>query len=157
MKTLGIRAIGRLPEPWMQEAVHMYEKRLAPFGGVEVTELTEGHKGSAKPDEEKTRHIEGLALMKGIPNNATVVALDAGGVLLTSEKLAQQIESWTGSGRPLVFLIGGSWGLDDTVLANANFILSLGPMTYPHGLARVMLMEQLYRAKMIAAGREYHK
>jgi len=157
MKKLQIRAIGKLPESWQREAVHMYETRLEAFGGIEIIELPEGHGGSAKPDEAKTRHTEAVSIKKGIPEGACIVALDAGGVILTSEKFSSQIGAWESSAKQVVFVIGGSWGLDDAILGEADAILSFGPMTFPHGLARVMLLEQIYRAKMIGRGSEYHK
>jgi 23S rRNA (pseudouridine1915-N3)-methyltransferase len=157
MKKLQIRAIGKLPEPWQKEAVHMYETRLQGFGGIEITELPEGHGGSDKPDEEKTKENEAVSLLKGIPEDSHIVALDKGGIILTSEKFSKQMESWASSSSQIVFLIGGSWGLGDEVITRAHTILSFGPMTFPHGLARVMLMEQIYRAKMIEKGGAYHK
>lgn len=153
-----IRAIGRLPEPWQKEAVHMYEERLAPFGGVDITELPEGHGGSSKPDEHKTRSVEANSLLKGVPEDAFLVALDETGKSLSSVKLAEKLQDWSDDGRRTVaFVIGGSWGLDERVRKKAGAILSFGPMTLPHGIARVILLEQLYRAQMIRAGREYHK
>lgn len=135
----------------------MYTERIDTFGGVEIIELNEGHGGSAKPDERRTKEAEGESLLGGIPEGATIIALDAGGTLYTSEKFAKRLEIWEQLSGPVVFLIGGSWGLSDPVLAKADTILSLGPMTFPHGVARLLLVEQLYRAKMINNGRAYHK
>lgn len=157
MTNLLIRAIGRTPEPWHQQAVHMYRERLAPLSPVEIVELPEGHKGSAKPDVEKTRAAEAKSLLKGIPRDAWVVALDEAGKNLSSMDFANALTDWTLNGRPVVFLIGGSWGLDGEVKARANVTLSLGAMTLPHALARIVLLEQLYRAAMIRSGKTYHK
>jgi 23S rRNA (pseudouridine1915-N3)-methyltransferase len=85
------------------------------------------------------------------------VALDLGGESADSARLATLLQRWQGSGRPLAFVIGGAEGLDAPVLARANAVLSLGPLTWPHALARVMLVEQLYRAQAIAAGHPYHR
>ncbi len=157
MKNLIIRAIGRPTESWQREAIHMYEKRLKPFGGVEIVELLGGHKGSLKPDEAKTRKTESEHLLKGITDNALVVALDIRGKAFDSEEFAQNLSKWTEHNRQTVFLIGGSWGFDTSIKDRADVILSFGPMTLPHGLARIVLLEQVYRAKMISDGREYHK
>lgn len=153
-----IRAIGKLPESWQREAVHTYQERLDAFGGLEIVELPEGHGGSAKPDETKTRSIEATSLLKNLPEDAFVVALDETGKSFSSLDLAKKLDHWSDQGqKPVVFLIGGSWGLDASVRERANIILGLGPMTLPHGIARILLVEQLYRAKMITSGKTYHK
>ncbi len=153
---MTIRAIGRLHEPWQKEAVHMYAMRLERFDGIEIIELPEGHGKSAKPDPQKGMRDEGEALLRGIPNNATIIALDSHGKMVDSKIFSSKVEGWNQKGH-VVFLIGGSWGIDPDVLAKADFVLSFGPMTLPHGLARIVLLEQIYRAKMIEAGSEYHK
>lgn len=156
MKNTIIRAIGRLQESWQKEAIHMYTTRLDRFGGIEVVELPEGHGKSAKPDPQKGMKAEGESLLKGIPEDATIIALDSRGKTLDSKTFSTHIQTWTQKGH-LVFLIGGSWGIDPEVLQKADFTLSFGPMTFPHGIARIMLIEQIYRARMIEAGSEYHK
>lgn len=156
MKNTIIRAIGRLQESWQKEAIHMYTTRLDRFGGIEVVELPEGHGKSAKPDPQKGMKVEGENLLKGIPEDATIIALDSRGKTLDSKAFSTHIQTWTQKGH-LVFLIGGSWGIDPEVLQKADFTLSFGPMTFPHGIARIMLIEQIYRARMIEAGSEYHK
>jgi 23S rRNA (pseudouridine1915-N3)-methyltransferase len=110
-----------------------------------------------KPDVEKTRRTEAESLLKGIPNQAFVVAVDETGRTFSSNTFAEQIHAWSEGGRTLVFLIGGSWGLDTTVRDRADTVLSLGSMTLPHLLARIVLLEQLYRAETILAGKTYHK
>lgn len=86
-----------------------------------------------------------------------MIALDQSGKNLSSTELASKIQTLTESGQALFFLIGGSWGLDETVLKRANLILSFGKQTLPHLLARVVLLEQLYRTETILAGKAYHK
>lgn len=135
----------------------MYAERLDALGGAEVVELPEAGKGSAKPDEARVRAAEGVSLLKGIPEGAFVVALDATGKSVSSPDLAVRLAGWLRQGQPVVFLIGGSWGLDAAVRERADAILAFGPMTLPHGLARVVLLEQLYRARMIQEGRAYQK
>lgn len=158
MKNLTIRAIGTLPESWQREAVHIYTERLAALGGIEVIQLPEGGAGSAKPDEKKTKEREADSLLKGVADRAFIVALDEAGTSYSSLHFAKKIDAWSEQGqRPLVFLIGGSWGLSGRVRERADAILSFGPMTLPHGIARVVLLEQLYRAKMINSGKTYHK
>ncbi|MFA5750373.1 MAG: 23S rRNA (pseudouridine(1915)-N(3))-methyltransferase RlmH, partial [Candidatus Shapirobacteria bacterium] len=125
--------------------------------GIEIIELPEGHGGSEKPDEAKTKRIEAESLMKGIQKDVHLVALDQRGVTITSEKFSEKLSNWSTNASQVVFVIGGSWGLDEGILSKADTILSFGAMTFPHGLARVMLVEQIYRAKMIERGSEYHK
>ena len=85
------------------------------------------------------------------------MALDPGGTPSDSEELARNLERWMTSGRGVCFLIGGAEGLDATVLARADHVLSFGRLTWPHFLARAMLAEQVYRARSIAAGHPYHR
>jgi len=152
-----IRAIGRLNEAWLREGVDMYVDRSKPFTHLQIIELPEGHGGSAKPDIEKTKKTEALALLKGLPPDATLIALDETGKELPSAGFSVRLADWQAGGKTICFLIGGSWGLDEEVLQRADFVLSFGRLTLPHGLARLILTEQLYRAFSILAGKAYHK
>jgi 23S rRNA (pseudouridine1915-N3)-methyltransferase len=161
MKRIHIRAVGRLPEPWQREAEVGFLQRLQPYAKVEVIELPEGHGGSNKPNVTRTLQVEAEALGRGTarraPTEPFVIALDEHGKEYDSPAFAAQLESWSEGGRPLVFLIGGSWGLDETILKNVDAKLSLGKMTWPHAIARLLLLEQLFRAETITRGKEYHK
>jgi len=139
------------------EAASTYLTRLKPHANVDIVELPEGHGGSAKPDLTKTKKVEAESLLKGIPDNAFVIALDETGKELDSPTFAAKLAEWTASSQPIIFAIGGSWGLDESVRQRADFTLSFGKMTWPHAMARVMLLEQLYRAAMISTGKPYHK
>ena len=99
---------------------------------------------------------EGKKILAAIPEGAFAVALDKGGKTLSSEEFAKALEAWRGRG-DIAFLIGGADGLSDKVLARADAAISFGPMTFPHLLARAMLLEQLYRAHAILSGHPYHK
>lgn len=157
MFRLYIRAIGAPSEDWHQQAIHSYEKRLKPYALLDTLELPEGHGKTAKPDLAKTRSTEARSLLKNLPAGAVVIALDETGKELTSPDFAKELERRGGSGQPVVFLIGGSWGLDPSVRDRADLVLSLGKITLPHALARVVLLEQLYRATTILGGKTYHK
>lgn len=157
MNYLIIRAIGKIPETWQRQGVDMYVDRLKTMAKVEVIELPEGHKGSDKPDVNKTKKAEAESLLKNLPEPHSLVVLDETGKDLTSPEFAAKLQDWGFSGKPVVFAIGGSWGVDKTVLGQADFVLSLGKGTLPHGLARIVLAEQLYRAAMINSGKTYHK
>lgn len=111
--------------------------------------------GTGAPVEIKRREAE--SLLAQIPARALVVALDLGGEMPDSEGLAGKLGRWRESGRALCFVIGGAEGLDASVLARADATLSLGRLTWPHMLVRVMLAEQLYRAQSILDGHPYHR
>ena len=157
MHKTTLRVIGRAQETWHVEALESYLDRLSPFQKIDLIELPEGHGGSAKPDLAKTRKVEAESLLKGIPDGAFAVALDETGKRFDSPTFAKKLETWAEGGRPVVFLIGGSWGLDASVRDRADVVLSLGEMTLPHLLARIVLLEQLYRAESILSGKTYHK
>jgi 23S rRNA (pseudouridine1915-N3)-methyltransferase len=117
--------------------------------------LTEVPDGAGVPEEARRR--EGAALLAAVPDGAFVVALDLGPPAPDSAAFARLVERWLGLGRTLCFVIGGADGLDPSVLARADHVLSLGPLTWPHLLVRAMLAEQLFRARAIAAGHPYHR
>ncbi len=143
-------AVGRLRPGPEQALFDRYNTRLRPR--LEVVEVAEG---SGAPAEAKRREAAGL--LAALPPGTLAVALDLGAAASGSEGLARLLERWLGLSRPLCFLIGGADGLDPAVLARADHLLSLGPMTWPHMLVRVMLAEQLYRAQSILAGHPYHR
>ncbi len=143
-------AVGRLRAGPEQALFDRYNARLRPR--LEVVEVAEG---SGAPAEAKRREAAGL--LAALPPGGLAVALDLGAAASGSEGLARLLERWLGLSRPLCFLIGGADGLDPAVLARADHLLSLGPMTWPHMLVRVMLAEQLYRAQSILAGHPYHR
>jgi 23S rRNA (pseudouridine1915-N3)-methyltransferase len=143
-------AIGRLrPGPELA-LFDRYNDRLRPR--LEVTELPEAE---GAPSEIKRR--ESQALLAAVTSKTQLVALDLGGPALSSEAFASRLESWLASGRPLAFMIGGAEGLSSEVLDRADQVLSLGPLTWPHMLVRVMLAEQLFRARSIASCHPYHR
>jgi len=143
-------AVGRLRAGPERELFARYGARLRP-----PLLLTEVPEGSGAPAEAKRR--EGAALLAAVPQDALAVALDMGGAAPGSDGLARLLERWLGLSRPVCFLVGGAEGLDAAVLARADHALSLGPMTWPHMLVRVMLAEQLYRAQSILLGHPYHR
>jgi 23S rRNA (pseudouridine1915-N3)-methyltransferase len=130
--------------------VARYAARTRP--AVLVTEVAEG-RGSAG----EIRRREATALLAAVPANALAVALDLGGEAPDTEAFAARLGLWLESRRAVWFLIGGAEGLDRSVLDRADAVLSLGRMTWPHILARVMLAEQIFRARSIAAGHPYHR
>lgn len=152
---LTIVAVGRLsaaragPEAALFEH---YARRLA--DPLTIREIAE----ERSRDTDERRRREAARLLDQVPRGAILVALDAGGTLLDSPELARRVAGWRDSGRQdLCFAFGGPDGLDPTVRKQADFVLSMGPMTWPHLLARGMLVEQLYRTQCILAGHPYHR
>ncbi len=143
-------AVGRLRDGPEAELFARFNARLRP--AMSLTEIPEGR---GAPAEIKRR--EGAALLAALPDNAFVVALDQGGEMPDSLRFATLLERWLGSSRRVCFLIGGAEGLDGPVVARADAVLSLSPMTWPHFLVRAMLAEQVFRARSIASGHPYHR
>lgn len=155
MHTFFLRVIGKAQTAWQREALEEYQTRLAPYANVQIIECAEGHQGSAKPDEEKTRAREAESLLASLPPNAYLIALDENGKNLSSSTLATTIKEYLD--RPIVFFIGGSWGLHTSIRNRVHLVLSLGKQTLPHLLARIVLLEQIYRVETILQGKTYHK
>lgn len=147
---LRLIAVGRLRAGPEAELFARYNARLWPK--LTVTEIAEA-RGSAV----EVKRRENQALLAALPDPACVVALDADGVALDSERLARDLQRWMAGGRPVCFVIGGAEGLDASVLARADCVLSFGRLTWPHFLVRAMLAEQVYRAQSIVAGHPYHR
>ena len=143
-------AVGKLRQGPEQALFDRYTTRLRPK--LQTRELGDGT-GTAV----EIKRREGAAMSAALPATAFVVALDPAGQSVSSEELAVLLGRWSAQPQPLVFTIGGAEGLGDAVLAQAGYRLALGPMTWPHMLARVMLVEQLYRAQSIMAGHPYHR
>ena len=151
--------MGRLKERYWRDAADEYEKRLSRFGRFEKIELADLPEpaNSSPAIEAQICEREGRAILQKVREGDIVIALCIGGKQLDSVQLSQTLTRCGDTGRRVVFIIGGSLGLSPQVIARADFKLSFSPMTFPHQLARVMLLEQTYRAMKIAAGERYHK
>ena len=151
--------VGRLKERYWREAAAEYEKRLTRFGRFETIELPDLPEpaNSSPAIERQIRQKEGEAILAKIREDDVVIALCIEGKQLDSVQLSQKLGELSASGRRVVFVIGGSLGLSEAVVSRAQMKLSFSPMTFPHQLARIMLLEQTYRAMKIAAGERYHK
>lgn len=150
-----IIAVGRLKERHWREAADEYLKRLGPYARVAVTEIADR---DVTADEQRALEAEGADVLRALPADATVAVLEIGGKARGSEEFARWLESLGNAGEPSVaFVIGGAAGLHPDVLARADERISLGPLTLPHQLARVVLLEQLYRAFRIIRGEPYHR
>lgn len=152
---LDLVCVGRLKERHWRDAADEYLKRLGPYARVSVTEIPDR---DVSADEPRALAAEAADVLRAIPPSAYVVALDLGGAARSSEGLAGWLDALALGGRSRVtFVIGGAAGLHSDVLARADERLSLGPLTLPHQLARVVLLEQLYRAFRISRGEPYHR
>ena len=134
--------VGKVRQPFVDDVAH-YQRLLARQARLEVVEVPEGA-GEAE------------AILKRIPGEAYVCALDREGDLLTSEEVAAFLEERRMGRSDLCFVLGGPFGLDPAILERSQRSLSFGPITLPHQLARVVLLEQLFRAHKILAGEPYH-
>jgi 23S rRNA (pseudouridine1915-N3)-methyltransferase len=150
---LVILGVGRLRASY-REACDDYLRRLARYAKVSEMEVREAGRVAAI---EARRRDEGRRLLARAPVGATMVALAREGAGWTSEELSRRLEGWRVAARPLAFVLGGSHGLAAEVLAAAEARWSLGPLTLPHELARVVVTEQVYRAFTILRGEPYHK
>lgn len=149
---ITLAAVGRMKRGPLAGLVDDYVGRLS--WPVSIREVEERRPLAAA----ELRAREGERLLAAVPEGARLVALDAGGEALSSEAFARRLGSWEDAGvKDLAFAVGGAEGLDARVLERADLRLSLGAMTWPHLLVRVMLAEQLYRAQSILAGHPYHR
>lgn len=160
MQKITILCIGKLKERFYLDAAAEYAKRLSRYCKLNIVELPEVR----LPDRPSSKEIEAalmreaVSIRERIPTPSTVTALCIEGQMRTSEELAHWMAEQFNSGAGhLTFLIGGSHGLDAALKAESRITLSMSPMTFPHHLARIMLLEQLYRAYQIQTGTRYHK
>ena len=160
MLKINIIAIGKLKEQYLRDASSEYLKRLSAFCKMTVTEL----EPERLPDNPNPSQIdtclnnEAAKIISAIPNGAYIIPMCIEGKHIDSVELSVKLQDVALSGDSTVcFIIGGSYGLSDKVKQKANFKLSMSKMTFPHQLARIMLLEQIYRAFKISQGGTYHK
>jgi 23S rRNA (pseudouridine1915-N3)-methyltransferase len=149
-------AVGERMPGWVADGFAEYRKRLSHDLPLELIELKPGMRGKGR-DDVRAMQDEGAAILAALPRDTHVIALDGGGKTWSSEELADQLARWRMSGRDLAFLIGGPDGHAPEVLARAEQRWSLGPLTLPHMLVRLVVAEQLYRATTMLAGHPYHR
>ncbi len=160
MLSVHLICVGKLKEKFYREAVEEYTKRLKGYCKLNLVEIPEV-KLSQDPslgEVQAALDKEGDAIRAKIPAGSSIVAMCVEGKTRSSEELAQLVNTWSmNSAKHLVFVIGGSYGLHPSIKAEAWERLSMSPMTFPHHLARVMVLEQIYRAFKINEGSSYHK
>ena len=160
MQKITVLCVGKLKEKFYQEAAAEYAKRLGRHCKLEIIELPE----SRLPEDPSAAEIqralaaEAAAIRERLPRGGAVIALCIEGTTMSSEKLSAKITGLKNSGvSRLCFVLGSSEGMDESIKRQADLRLSMSPMTFPHSLARVMLMEQVYRAYSILNNGKYHK
>lgn len=160
MQKVTLLCVGKLKEPFYRDAAAEYVKRLQRWCKPEIVELPESRLPEDPSPAEIVRALaaEGAAVREKLPKGGAVIALCIEGQEMDSPALARQISDFAVSGKTqLTFVIGGSVGLAPEIKALADVKLSMSPMTFPHHLARILLLEQIYRAYQITAGTRYHK
>ena len=160
MFDITLIAMGKLKEKFYLSAAAEYEKRLGGYCRFQILELPETRLPDSPSSAEITAGLEKEAdlILSKIPKGAWFCVLTPEGRVISSEALADKIREVKNSGKSSAcFLIGSSFGISPRIKAQADYRLSMGPMTFPHHLARIMVLEQLYRAESIQAGSKYHK
>ena len=157
---ITIACVGRIKEKFYRDAVAEYEKRLSRYCKLEILEVADEKTpdGAGAALEEQIREKEGRRLLEKIREDAFVCSLEIEGKRLTSEGFAGWMEGLAVKGTShIVFVIGGSLGLHESVRRRADMALSFSDMTFPHQLMRIILLEQIYRGYRIVKGEPYHK
>ena len=159
MQKIKIIAMGKLTEPAFRDAAGEYLKRMSRYYQVTVVEPKPENtpQNPSEAEIERALSREAEKIMAEFPPRAYVVAMCVEGKTLSSEALAVLVEKQAAVSSEICFVIGSSHGLHDSVKKRADMRLSVSPMTFPHHLARIMVLEQLYRAEAIQAGSKYHK
>ena len=160
MLDISLICVGKLKERFYIEASSEYIKRLGAYCRLTVVELSESRRPSNPSEKDISLALEreADAVISAIPKGAAVISLCIEGKELSSEALSEKLGQLASSGvSRIAFIIGGSDGLSERVKSLSTLRLSMSPMTFPHHLARIMLLEQLYRAFNIMSGGKYHK
>lgn len=160
MQRVTVLCVGKLKEKFYTDAAAEYVKRLQRYCKLDVVELPEYRlpEEPSPAEIQKALQTEGAAIRERLPRGGAVVALCIEGKPCSSEELSRRIIDFGVQGKTqITFLIGGSVGLDESIKKQADWRLSMSPMTFPHHMARIMLLEQIYRAYQIAAVTKYHK
>ncbi|GAC1471113.1 MAG: 23S rRNA (pseudouridine(1915)-N(3))-methyltransferase RlmH [Gemmatimonadaceae bacterium] len=152
---LVVAVVGKARNHALGEAIRDYEKRAARYWPLDVHEVREER--SAGISIGKVKEREGMRLSEKVPDRAQTVVCEIGGKSLSSTQFAELLQTAREQDRDLAFLIGGAFGLDSNVAGRAATRLSLAPWTLPHEIARLVLVEQIYRAGTIVRGEPYHK
>jgi len=150
-------SVGKLSLPFIRQGVDEYEKRLKRYTSLQIVELKEEKRGGKKANIGFIRTSEAQLILSKIPQGAYTIALDENGAALGSEKFSTKMERQLSTGcANLCFIIGGAYGLTDELKGQCHELLSLSAMTFTHQMARLFLMEQIYRGFTIIRHEPYH-
>ena len=152
--------VGKLKEKYLKDAVYEYSKRMGSYCKLEIIELPDEKipDNPSVKEQEMVKEKEGQRILKCVKENSFVIALEIQGKMLDSNELAEKINMLGLTGKSnITFVIGGSLGLDESVLRRSDFSLSFSKMTFPHQLMRIILLEQIYRSFRIIHNEPYHK
>lgn len=153
---LLVLAVGTRQPDWVNNGYNEYARRFPSHLNLQLKEIPAAKRGKSTSID-KLKQDEAEKILGTIPDGAFVVALDEHGKSVNTRELSGRLADWLQGGQDVVFMIGGADGLDDSCLQRANWRWSLSPLTLPHGLVRVMLAEQLYRANSLLEGHPYHR
>lgn len=157
---ITIITVGKIKEKYLKDAISEYSKRLGRYCKMEIVEVADEKTpdNASETMEKQIRKKEGERIEKYIREGAYVIALAIDGKMLSSEELSEKMDSLGVQGiSHIIFVIGGSIGLDENILKRADLLLSFSKMTFPHQLMRVILLEQIYRGYKILSNEPYHK
>ena len=160
MRPITILCVGKLKEKYLKDAADEYSKRLSAYCDLKIEQVQDekAAENLSEAQKQKVKDKEGEKLLSKLPDNTYLIALTIDGKKYTSERLSSHIEKIqsSGDGR-IAFAIGGSLGLSEAVVKRADEKMSFSDLTFPHQLARVILLEQIYRSFKIRSGEPYHK
>ena len=157
---ITLLTVGKIKEKYLKDAIAEYSKRLSKYCKLEIIEVADEKTpdNASEVVENVIRDKEGERLLKYVKDDAFVITLEIKGKMMTSEELAEKIDTLGIRGvSHIMFIIGGSIGLGEDVIKRSDFALSFSKMTFPHQLIRVILLEQIYRSYRIISGEPYHK
>ena len=150
---IKIICVGKIKEKFYREAVLEFQKRLSKYTKLEIIELND----ITTNQIEENKKREAINIQKYINERDYIITLEIEGHQLSSEELAQKIDSIYQTNSTITFIIGGSYGLDDSIKKQSNYSLSFSKLTFPHKLFRIILLEQIYRSYKILHHESYHK
>lgn len=157
---ITIIAVGKIKEKYLNQGIDEYVKRLSKYCKLNIIQISDekAPENLSSIEMEKIKQKEGEGILKHIKEGMYVIVLDIKGKMISSEELANKLNDLALSGKSnLAFIIGGSLGVSNEVLQISNYKLSFSPMTFPHQLMRMILLEQVYRGFRIVKGEPYHK
>lgn len=157
---INIIAVGKIKEKYIKEGISEFSKRLSKYVSLKIVEISDekAPENLSEKDMEIVKNKEGSRIIQKLPQNSYIIALTIDGKQLSSEGLSEKMQDiMLGGVSDITFIIGGSLGLSDELVAKSQYQLSFSKMTFPHQLMRVILLEQTYRGFRIIRGEPYHK